>query len=838
MSRDFVPSRRQYALSLSSFEGITPDNILSKDYYQEGFNFSGGISSTRPDRSIYHENKLDINEPNQIVRLTWITDPYLYTQHYDLINALQSNRFDLKLLESTKLYRNTIETVALIEINFDVNDVLTFGSIILSEDSPIDDLMDIISKINFVSLNFTLTFEDEEKQNPDYINGIVDIIKLFTMVETGIEIADVNTDMQGGDMILTPYTDMYQIYLTSAESTRIKFKLNPNNFYGYTTLSSDPLIIHALNKYSKKSPQVLSPDLFLIKDGMILLKIDIKPLDFNIVKDDLLGLLERSRHKQLIVLPSDSRISFGNIYGVDPDRLNIFRELAKRWRGTVKNSSFPIIIKSDVNFSIPVQYWYEQSADKILKGQLPIYRTNKPSQWNSESVLHQNKGNLRAKFMYSAVKSYTILIQKYPHLVSYFSSPRVYKDLSVEAAFSSYEEVEEYLAILKGELLPINETISHYSIIPIDNLTDAISVRGYFDIYRPEINTFIVEPLPEDEFKYFIVMSSYEHFSVENIRDEQIAMYRSEFTKMLHQYFDLCNYPGGTVDPDKMTLEQMIKLVPIYDPDSDRTACLPADLMDERSILFNPTTKQPYNIETISIYKNLRWGLLGYFTVGRLNGLMNTPPIRHKTWIELGYPFIKVMNLPLSGIDYKVDEISADISCYDNDLLVEPEGNKTFWSQIKDQYIDSTPGENLKHEDIGHLLPLLSLRLVPMSSPQYSQIIHGSSEFTGTSELASILEFTPQSLLSLSSTSPLTSNLSPLTSKPLNTNEGMVEQLIENLWRCGFFLDDWALSVYETEHKISRAPFKISSIVRQGGDGIYDGYNALVHLKINEMILC
>ena len=307
---------------------------------------------------------------------------------------------------------------------------------------------------------------------------------------------------------------------------------------------------------------------------------------------------------------------------------------------------------------------------------------------------------------------------------------------------------------------------------------------------------------------------------------------------MLHQYFDLCNYPGGTVDPGKMTLEQMLNLVPIYDPDSDRTACLPTNLLDERSILFNPTTKQPYNIETISVYKNLRWGLLGYFTVGRLNGLMNTPPVRHKTWIELGYPFIKVMNLPLSGIDYKVDEISADISCYDNDLLVEPEGNKTFWSQIKDQYIDSTPGENLKHEDIGHLLPLLSLRLVPMSSPQYSQIIHGSSEFTGTSELASILEFTPQSLLSLSSTSPLTSNLSPLTSKPLNTNEGMVEQLIENLWRCGFFLDDWALSVYETEHKISRAPFKISSIVRQGGDGIYDGYNALVHLKINEMILC
>ncbi|GAH46642.1 unnamed protein product, partial [marine sediment metagenome] len=65
-----------------------------------------------------------------------------------------------------------------------------------------------------------------------------------------------------------------------------------------------------------------------------------------------------------------------------------------------------------------------------------------------------------------------------------------------------------------------------------------------------------------------------------------------------------------------------------------------------------------------------------------------------------------------------------------------------------------------------------------------------------------------------------------------------IEQLIENLWRCGFFMDDWALSVYESNNKISRAPFKISSVVRQGADGIYDGYNALVYLKINEMILC
>ena len=38
--------------------------------------------------------------------------------------------------------------------------------------------------------------------------------------------------------------------------------------------------------------------------------------------------------------------------------------------------------------------------------------------------------------------------------------------------------------------------------------------------------------------------------------------------------------------------------------------------------------------------------------------------------------------------------------------------------------------------------------------------------------------------------------------------------------------------------KISKSPFKLSSIVRRGGDGIYDGYNSLVYLKINEMILC
>ena len=866
MSMDLLSSRKDYALSLVPIPGITPKDIPDDDYLYSGFNFSGGLPGTSQSTSPSFGGENDtldlpsIDDYESYISLIWVTDPNIYPQHNDIISALQSARFDLKLLDTTRLYRNTFEIKAVIRSLPDVLDELTFGDIKLSKDSPINDLIEFIGKIKFTPLVFSL--ESGYEDNPDYIGGMINIIEEYTSSETNIRITNIKTYKLEGDLIFIPYSNGYPLYLYNPEDIRIRSELNPDNFYGYDVLSSDPLIIHTLNKYQKKNSDKLDPEYFIVKNGLVLIKIDMEPLNFHVIKNELLGMMDRCRRNGVFVIPSDPRIAFGSEYSIDRTKLDLYRELAKKWKGDIKSNKYPVIVKSNIDFSIPVNAWYEQSVDRILSGTLPLYRTNKPSTWRDESVSNQNRETLRVKFMYSAVKSYATLTEKYPHLKPYFSSPQVHYDLSVEAAFSDYQEFEDYMDILKSELIPDRNSTVHYSVLAVDNLTDAIATRSYYNVNKTNNSTLIVEPLSGQNVKYMIVVESHDGFFTGDVSKDQLKQYRTELNDMLRKYYNLCNYPGQDISFDRMSLDDMLKLVPIYDPDNDKTACLPSDLLDERSILFNPTTKQPYNEETISTYKNLHWALLGYFTVGRLSGIMDKPPIRPKVWIELGYPIIETLNATLPGKDYFVDEVTADISFYNEDMLVDTNNVNTFWDSIKNQYLSInnvliTDGINTIRPKIGLLINLLDMRLLPMSSEQYDEMI------SSRSEIKTILDFEPQALLSpisspisspiaspiaspiyspISSPVPIISPImSPISSpvfSPTNTNKGMVERLIENLWRCGYFMDDWSLSVYQSNHKISKSPFKLDSIVRAGGNSIFDGYNTLIHLKINEAVLC
>lgn len=821
-SNNFVPPERD------------PPIIL----YDETFTLVGGSNNRQARRDLLEDFlrsgliPKDFERMGQrsvdFIEISWATDPNIYPQHYEIIRMIEGGGFEVLMMETKKLYRNTFKTRVILRPEN--------GVAVLDEN--IEEIRSIIRKIQFIPLTFSLNFENGRKKKTQYVKEVDKIILSYCSEQTGMEVREIRITEHMGIITYIPYVEGENIYLTPEEQMRISFNFNAGDVYGYSLLSTNSLMIHTIDMYDRLDKTVLQPNYFKVYQNMILIKCDIHTSDLGSLIIDLKSFEDRLGSEGYFVLPNSSEMAFGSEININADRIKIYREIAIRWNGSVISDDFPIVIKSSIDFSTPTHVWYENSSDLILKGKLPVFRTyNHIAQSNSISL------DRRAKLMFAAVKTYMMLIDKHPHLMTYFSSPYVYPDMSIEAAFSSYQEVIEYQDMIKYVIDELSVNSDRYSVISFDNLVDAIAFRSYFGDKYHDYDSLIIKPFERNQ-RYMVVFSSYIELNRKTVSNETIGIYRKELIKMLRSYYSLCNHPDQNISFEEMNLDSLLKLVPIYSPNDRVTGCFSSDLIDDRDLPFNPITKQPYSQETISTYKNLEWGLLGYFRVGNLKGLMDKPPMKSNKWMELGY----IISEGISFRSEDAEEIMVDVSFYWDDLLNNSgksyrRNPERFWHRLTRGTTDYQKPHLFEKDHPGYINSLFQIRLPNKGSKLYRQIIQTNKKIIGRVEVSDPSR-DPRSSINRISGNPRGSNEMNLNVKGTSRISGnsrsnleTIRSLAENLWARGFFLNDWANSVYHETGKISQIPYKIPSTIRKGSDSIYDGCNSLVYMTVNEMIL-
>lgn len=853
-----------------------PGDVPFSNFYESGFNFYGGITGTEiseKQKQIFQENRLD---QNNSINLRWVTDVNLHPIHFSILQILNDPSFTVKSLKVDNIYASYWEVSVVFTLNNDIEkDIKVENDIILHHNNLKSDLIELVGSINMSPLYFSLflrrspSINDKSSiqstsmhsnqqlygyidRNPEYIKGIIDIIISYVSSRHGVDVTNVVNNYFSNDhldtgviMTFIPYSNNHQIYGTSDELMKTVQDLDIEELYGKTLLSSDPIMIESLIKYSKWNPNEIDPSSITISNGLIMMSLQHSE-GIELVKtleeiDMLQNLTKKLRSNKIFVLPTDSRIALGNQDNYDLTKLKLFKEIALMWKGKVVRDGFPLIIKSTIEFDISFGAWYEQSLNLILSGKIPRYRIYNHLRWNLEYLETGQSSTQKIELMYAAVKCYTSLLDKYPSLIPYFSSPVIHADLSIEASFTNYSEVEDFIELLKGELTPMKKGTTYYSIIPMESLLDAITMRSYINDKYPETIPFIVRKNIDAGIKDTVVVKSFLNLKELRPNPDELDLIKQTIKNMFEKYYRMCDRPSLN-EIETLPLDEILSLFPIYDPLQQTTVCLSSDTISERNLIFDPITKQPYQEKDMALYKNLLYGLLGYFTVNTLRGFRENPPIEHRNHLELGYPVISSIIITPRGKSYQEEYIVSDITFFDKDID-SSNSKHDFWSNVINPI--QSPSNNINRNDdsefdqvvdissinseSGISRELFTLRLVPMNSSHYNAI-------TSDPDISSIINFTPESLFE---SDMRAKNVEGGDKTNMYTdNIQHVTKLTENLWECGFFMSNWSKSYYYHRHKISSDEFHLPFTLVNGNNGIYDGFNALLFMKIVEMIFC
>ena len=183
-------------------------------------------------------------------------------------------------------------------------------------------------------------------------------------------------------------------------------------------------------------------------------------------------------------------------------------------------------------------------------------------------------------------------------------------------------------------------------------------------------------------------------------------------------------------------------------------------------------------------------GYRGYFSVGLFNGLLDKAPTHYNVKPEIGTPVITIVTPPDidSTLKQKIGEIfGIEVAFYRSNFVSVPKDpeHPVYRTPIDTIILDDTR----LSEDPGILIWLIDIIL-------------------------------------------------PLLSSEPESKENELGKLIVDLWKCGWFLSDWATSLYLNSGKISQANFHLHPDLYRGGDSMIDGTRAFNILKMIRSTIC
>ena len=510
--------------------------------------------------------------------ISWVTDPHhpeISPIQQDLLSALAGPRF--KIISSSIIELDRGLTRANYSVEELPGEEKIYGQVILPVTHPINGIKHIIIRIGFVPVTISMVIENI-LPNESILNGLSSIIKALTEKILLVEVNNVQITPPIGNPAIIYFSLMgidYPIYEDHRYLPDLLLAINPDQLLGYQVLSADPLTSYVINLYQREIGS-FPPDMFTTVKGITLIKVT--------EEDDYLQYLQEKindlRIRGYFVLPPDV-----DFIEHDPLRLLLYPEIARLWGGTIMETSPYLVLSSNVDFGTEVENWYQSAAEQILLAGLPKFRI-KSKKWNK---LHLSNEELQVRVAFAATKAYLRITQQNLILIPFIFSPQVLSNLDIEAMFSSYDDANKYRQILDDEFA---DQVLHYRtfLIQSGQIDDGVIFRWYFYRKAPDLKSFMVRS--DDERLHLIVdESTVEAPTLENLEESRVDL--------------------------------------IKDFRSQVTYCFASDNIRRWGYLINPMTRTPLDEETISYLNYLEYGLMGYFSVGPIPGLLAKPPQRY-----------------------------------------------------------------------------------------------------------------------------------------------------------------------------------------------------------------
>ena len=584
--------------------------------------------------------------PGRVEKLLWVTDlhhpKYLRIQE-NIVKALNSQRF--KIVEQSQIPLNNGLTQFKYQVITLPGPSSTFGSITLSIEVPLYDVIDAISEIIYNPVTLSISNEDLTGEEIRGLTSIIEaLIKCILRVEFKQLILSYFNDM----IVWSPVPTIYQRDQYLGE---LLYWSDLTLLKGKQLLSTDGLTEYAVQRYQENFHDI-PEDGVEVYHGIYLTKIG---LDFNIFAGQIDNLIGRMRRQGFEVFRSYSEI----------DRL-LLLELALMWDAEVKEFESYIVIQSSIDFSLPTNVWYRQATEAILQNDLPNFMLH---DWENNSRqsddLNPSMLSHRILLTYMAVRAYSRLIDRYPYLNPFLTQVMVNQHLTVIAKFASYAEVVEYRRLLRAETL--NQDYFSYQIFILEDFNNSVLYRYHFQQSNPELTSLII---PMDDF-YHLIFNTSDPGQLKAPTNTELETSQEAIMK---QFQESC--PGqaplmtfskaGLVTTD---FTEILELIPL--DNQTRKFCLLASFINQLPVKFNPITRSPLTEYTINRAKYWKQGLMGYFSTVVTKGFRSSPPLYVPippvdNGIQRGYPIVNKIKLEEQSVELLV----VNVALHEDDFLV------------------------------------------------------------------------------------------------------------------------------------------------------------------------
>ena len=490
-----------------------------------------------------------IHEP--VFTFIWVTDPYdpeILQIHNSLINALSGPHYIVISSDSVNLEQSILETTFVVkEIN--INESLPYESFILPQFNPSKIILEYMGKISYQPTTFTVQFTDEPRG--DVINGLVDIVRQYTELLLDTTVGKIETvqyiqpdspsilvkfipQLLSGAGIFRQNTELIQLYQT----------VDLQSLIGYQVLSTDALLIYALSNMTEIPP-------FERKNFYNITMVKLDRLRSGSTAPNVLenehvfrinAYIERLRYEGYFALPE----SLHNTPTYEQSVL--YTELATMKKIPIhQKDTIPIVLQSQLDFTIDIESWFNQSLNHIQTNSLPRFIITGWWQYDPSigGPVSPDNNAFKAKIYFAAYRAYIQLIAKNPILGTSIIDLRVLEDFSIEIPITSFNDVD----IFRQALSITMTNIVQWYVTTNTSLFDSLIKRWYIiqNYKLPNMSILV------NDIEFLVVQTSRNDLIT---IPSDLTETRLSLNSSLRQYYSqLCNS-----DIEPITLEQISNL--------------------------------------------------------------------------------------------------------------------------------------------------------------------------------------------------------------------------------------------------------------------------------------
>ena len=328
--------------------------------------------------------------------------------------------------------------------------------------------------------------------------------------------------------------------------------------------------------------------------------------------------------------------------------------------------------------------WMQQSINQIERGQLPIFMMH-----NINWKLPYSDDNT-LKLYYVAVRAMSQVINEYHLPLSTLDALQVMPNYSIKIMVASYSQALHVAKEIDLLLSPLTSSkIDSWTVYPVsdigkEGLKTVALHRYYWQQLNPNLISLALQ-LENSGYYWLVIDTPTTARGYRQPTDDDVQELSGLLEEELQNYYSICEISqslSGFFNATSAKLDDLLHLVPMSTGLGETQYCLTEDLLSElvaasssaetqpmmddetfRMFIPNPATTTNDQLSQTEVLRAMSrsLGLRGFFTVGKLNGLLPALPDYTQLQVDLG----EILISPIDGGDY----YAVEVAFFDEDAL-------------------------------------------------------------------------------------------------------------------------------------------------------------------------